>query len=43
MFRLKKSSSGYAKNQEVLYNVAVRIWDPRWLTMCAVIRTKYIT
>jgi len=22
--------------------VAVRIWDPRWLTMCAVIRTMYI-
>ena len=23
--------------------MAVRIWDPRWLTMCAVIRTVYIT
>ena len=23
--------------------MAVRIWDPRWLTMCAVIRTMYIT
>ena len=32
-----------AKNHEVLYNVAVRIWDPRLLTMCAVIRTMYIT
>jgi len=25
MFRLKKSSSGLAKNHEVLYNVSVRI------------------
>jgi len=43
MFRLEKSSSGYAKNHEVLYNVAARIWDPRWLTICAVIRIMYIT
>jgi len=34
MFRLKKLSSGWAKNHEVLYSVSVRIWDPRWLTMC---------
>ena len=43
MFRLTKSSSGLAKNNEVLYNVAVRIWDPRWLTVCAVIRTVDVT
>jgi len=42
MFRLKKSSSGYAKNHEVLCNVAACIWDPRWLTICAVIRTMCI-
>ena len=41
MFRLKKSS-GLAKNHKVSYNMAVRIWDPRWLTMCAVIRAIYI-
>ena len=28
MFRLKKSSSGEAKNHEVLYDVAVHICEP---------------
>jgi len=37
MLRLIKSSSGYAKNREVFYNVAVRIWDLRWLTISAAI------
>ena len=41
-FRLKMPSSDKAKDHEVLYNMAVFIWDPRWLTMCAVIRTMYI-
>jgi hypothetical protein len=31
-----------SRRHEVLYNVAVRIWDIRWLTVCAVIRTIYI-
>ena len=43
MFRLKKSSSGYVKNHEVLYSVVARIWDPRRLTIFAVIRTVYLT
>jgi hypothetical protein len=43
MFRLKQLSSGKAKNHEALYNVAVHIWFPTWLTMCAVIRTVHIT
>jgi len=27
---------------EFFYNVAARIWDPRWLTMCFMIRNMYI-
>jgi len=33
-FDLKSHRQARFKNREVLYNVAVRIWDPRWLTMC---------
>ena len=35
MYRLIKSSSGQAKNHEVLYSVVARMWDPRWLTIFA--------
>ena len=42
MFRLIKSSSGKAKNHGVFYNVATRIWDPRWFTMCVAIFSIYI-
>ena len=42
-FDLKSHRQAKLRTVGVLYNVAVRIWDPRWLTMCAVIRTVYIT
>jgi len=33
MFRLKSHRQAKLRNHEVLYNVAARIWDPRWLTI----------
>jgi len=42
-FGLKSHRQAKLRTVKFFYNVAVRIWDPRWLTLCAVIRTVYIT